>query len=274
MGGAEGWCRACRPKRRPEPSRARSADSIRWPWSIGCRGQQQLVFQTGADRRLYPNETGYERMTRKIAKRSSEVTKARILEAATQGFSEKGYDGARVDEIASAANINKTTMYHYFGSKENLFTAVLENVYKTIRERQSDLELRSMDPVTGMRKLVEFTARIWAEIPQFNRLLDSENLHEAKHVRNSPRIREMYDPLMDTMGELLERGQKSGQFRHDVDLIDLYISISALSAHYFSRRHTLEAIFQQSLMDNDRLQQRIDHCADMICGYLAHKPEE
>jgi TetR/AcrR family transcriptional regulator len=224
--------------------------------------------------RVAVHKKSFERMTKQTVKRDSKKTKARILEAATQGFSEKGYDGARVDEIALAANVNKTTMYHYFGSKENLFTAVLENVYKTIRQRQSDMELRGMDPVMGMRKLVEFTACIWAEIPQFNRLLDSENLHEAKHVRNSPRIREMYDPLMATIDELLDRGQKSGQFRHDVDLIDLYISISALSAHYFSRRHTLEAIFQQSLIDKDRLQQRIDHCADVICGYLAHKPDQ
>lgn len=212
-------------------------------------------------------------MKQPTIKRNAEKTKARILESATREFAEKGYDGARVDEIALAAKVNKTTMYHYFGSKDNLFTAVLENVYKTIRARQSDVELRGMDPVEGMRKLVEFTARIWAEVPQFNRLLDSENLHEARHVRASASIRQMYDPLMDTMRELVERGQKNGQFRDDVDLIDLYISISALSAHYLTRRHTLEAIFQQNLIEEKRLQQRIDHCADVICGYLARRPD-
>lgn len=212
-------------------------------------------------------------MKQPTIKRNAEKTKARILESATREFAEKGYDGARVDEIALAAKVNKTTMYHYFGSKDNLFTAVLENVYKTIRARQSDVELRGMDPVEGMRKLVEFTARIWAEVPQFNRLLDSENLHEARHVRASASIRQMYDPLMDTMRELVERGQKNGQFRDDVDLIDLYISISALSAHYLTRRHTLEAIFQQNLIEEKRLKQRIDHCADVICGYLARHPD-
>jgi|SRR6056297_825038 len=205
------------------------------------------------------------------SRRRSEKTKACIIKAATDEFAEKGYDGARVDEIAVAANVNKTTMYHHFGSKDNLFTAVLENVYRTIRDRQSDLELRGMDPVTGMRKLVEFTAQIWAEVPQYNRLLDSENLHEAKHVRSSTRIREMYDPLLETMRELVERGQKTGQFREDVDLIDLYISISALSAHYLTRRHTLEAIFGQSLIEEKRLQQRVDHCVDVICGYLSYR---
>lgn len=214
------------------------------------------------DRKTAPNEP-----------RSAEKTKARILVAATDEFAEKGYDGARVDEIALAANVNKTTMYHYYSNKDNLFTAVLENAYRTIRERQSDLELRGMDPVMGLRKLVEFTARIWAEEPHFNRLLDSENLHEARHVKSSTRIREMYDPLLETMRELVERGQKSGQFRHDVDLIDLYISISALSAHYLARRHTLEAIFQQSLIEEKRLQQRVDHCVDVICAYLAYRPD-
>lgn len=202
------------------------------------------------------------------AKRGLATSKERILEAATNEFAAKGYDGARVDEIAKASEFNKNALYHYFGSKENLFVAVLEHAYATIRTRQSDLEIRGMDPEEGMRHLIEFTARTWIEMPEFNRLLASENLHGARHVRQSKRIPEMYDPLLETLRELLKRGAEAGKFRDDVDAIDLYISISALSAYYISHRHTFEAIFKKKMFTKARLRQRIDHASDVILCFL------
>jgi TetR/AcrR family transcriptional regulator len=201
-------------------------------------------------------------------KRDSEQTKARIIEAATKEFARKGYDGARVDEIAEEALVNKTTIYHYFDNKETLFILVLEHAYEQIRSRQNDIEIRGMDPEAGLRKLVESTARIWAEVPEFNQLLSSENLHQARHIRKSNRIKEMYNPLLETLRDLIERGVKSGQFRADVDIVDLYISITALSAHYISRQHTFEVIFDQDLMAPARFRQRIEHSAEMICRYV------
>jgi TetR/AcrR family transcriptional regulator len=205
-------------------------------------------------------------------KRDSEQTKARIIDAATREFARKGYDGARVDAIAEEALVNKTTIYHYFENKEALFILVLEHAYAQIRSRQNDIEIRGMDPEAGLRKLVESTARIWAEVPEFNQLLSSENLHEARHVRKSPRIREMYNPLLETLRDLMRRGVASGQFRDDVDIVDLYISLTALSAHYISRRHTFEVIFDQDLMEPARFRQRIEHSAEMICRHVRAGP--
>ncbi|NYZ13704.1 TetR family transcriptional regulator [Azospirillum sp. RWY-5-1] len=201
-------------------------------------------------------------------KRDAAATRERILVAATQEFADKGYDGARVDEIIRVSQVNKNSLYHYFGSKEQLFTAVLERVYENIRARQSDLSIRSMSPEEGMRTLVEFTARIWEEVPEYNRLLASENLHEARHVRQSERIVPMYNPLLATICELLKRGEEAGVFRGGIDPVDLYISITALSAHYISHRHTFEAIFKTELMTPARLEQRRRHAADMILRYL------
>ena len=200
--------------------------------------------------------------------RDSRQTKERIIEAATKEFALKGYDGARVDEIAEEALVNKTTIYHYFDNKETLFILVLEHAYEQIRSRQNDIEIRGMDPEAGLRKLVESTARIWAEVPEFNQLLSSENLHQARHIRKSKRIKDMYNPLLETLRDLIGRGVQSGKFRPDVDVVDLYISISALSAHYISRQHTFEVIFDQDLMAPARFQQRITHSADMICRFV------
>lgn len=199
---------------------------------------------------------------------SSRHTREMILKGALVEFSEKGFDGARIDEIALRAGVNKNLLYHHYGSKDGLFAALLERTYATIRARQKDLQLRDLDPAEGMRRLVVFTGRIWAQYPEFLRLLQSENLNGGRHVRASASIRQMYNPLLVTINDLLARGQKAGLFRKDVDPIDLYISISALTAHYISNAHTFEAIFGQRLMNSPRLKQRLEHAADMVFSYL------
>jgi TetR/AcrR family transcriptional regulator len=203
---------------------------------------------------------------------SSRKTRDVILKGALTEFAAKGFDGARIDEIALRARVNKNLLYHHFGNKDGLFTALLEQTYDTIRTRQKDLQLRGMDPADGMRKLVLFTGRIWIQFPQFLRLLQSENLNGGRHVRASDEIQKMYNPLLETINDLLERGTRSGLFRKGIDPIDLYISISALTAHYISNAHTFEAIFRRQLMTPQRLRQRLQHAADMVLRYLLVKP--
>lgn len=203
---------------------------------------------------------------------SSRKTRGMILDGALVEFAGKGFDGARIDEIALRAGVNKNLLYHHFGSKDGLFTALLERTYDTIRKRQKDLQLRGMDPADGMRKLVLFTGRIWIQFPQFLRLLQSENLNAGRHVRESREIQRMYNPLLDTINDLLQRGTRTGLFRKGIDPIDLYISISALTAHYISNSHTFEAIFGRRLMTPQRLAQRLQHAADMVLRYLLVKP--
>jgi TetR/AcrR family transcriptional regulator len=207
----------------------------------------------------------------RISRESSRKTREMILDGALAEFSEKGFDGARIDEIALRAGVNKNLLYHHYGSKDGLFTALLERTYETIRGRQNDLQLRGMDPVEGMRKLVIFTGRIWVQFPEFLRLLQSENLNAGRHVRASTKIQQMYNPLLETLNELIERGTRSGAFRKNVDPIDLYISVSALTAHYISNHHTFEALFGQRLMTPQRIKQRLEHAADVVERYLIGK---
>jgi TetR/AcrR family transcriptional regulator len=211
------------------------------------------------------------RRTRPVSRESSRRTREMILDGALAEFAEKGFDGARIEEIALRAGVNKNLLYHHYGSKDGLFIALLERTYATIRKRQNDLQLRGMDPVEAMRKLVVFTGRIWVQFPEFLRLLQSENLNGGRHVRASRSIQEMYNPLRDTIAELLARGTREGLFRKGVDPIDLYISISGLTAHYISNHHTFEALFGQRLMTPQRIRQRLEHAADMVERYLVAK---
>ncbi len=191
-----------------------------------------------------------------------------IIDAALLEFSSKGYDGGRVDEIALKAGINKNVLYHHFGSKDGLFVAVLKHTYLNIRAKQEDLQLRTVDPETGMRRLVVFTGRIWMQYPDFQRLLMSENLIGGKHAEALAEVSQMYNPLMDTIQDLLARGRDMGVFRDDIGITDLYISITSLTAHYVNNQYTFEAIFKERLMSPARIKQRLDHAADMIVRYL------
>jgi len=210
------------------------------------------------------------------ARRSTEgslKTREAIMEAAIEEFGSKGFDGARMDEIALRAGVQKNVLYHHFGQKDQLFTAVLERMYEVIRSRQQDLRIRNLDPVEGMRRLVVFTGKIWIQYPHFHRLIYSANLHGGRHVRASKYITNVYHPLLATITDLLERGCKAGLFREGIDPIDLYVSISGLTAHYFSKYHSLEAIFQRRMMTPQRLQQRLRHASEMILRFVMVDPK-
>jgi TetR/AcrR family transcriptional regulator len=201
-------------------------------------------------------------------------TREMIMEAATEEFGSKGFDGARVDVIAMRAGVQKNLIYHHFGQKDQLFTTVLERMYEVIRARQQDLRIRNLDPVEGMRRLVVFTGKIWIQYPHFQRLIYSANLHGGRHVRASDYITNVYHPLVETISDLLKRGREAGLFREEIDPIDLYVSISALTAHYFSKYHSLEAIFQERMMTPQRLQQRLKHASEVILRFVMVDPRQ
>lgn len=195
-------------------------------------------------------------------------TRERILEAALSEFSDKGYSGARIDEIARRAAANKRMIYHYFGNKEDLFRAVLERTYDDIRTKEAELHLDDLDPVTGMRRLIAFSFGYYTENPHFIRLLNTENLHKAAHLKRSPRIRKKHSLLVAMIGDLLERGRRDGVFRGDVDPMQLYISIAGIGYFYFSNIHTLSTIFGADLDSAAARQVRLAHITDVILGYL------
>src|SRR5438874_13753632 len=95
--------------------------------------------------------------TKQPVARDAEQTRRRILAAARVEFARKGLGGARVDEIAARSKSNKRMIYHYFGSKEKLFTAVLEMAYSDIRMAERKLKLDELAPERAIRTLVEFT---------------------------------------------------------------------------------------------------------------------
>lgn len=205
---------------------------------------------------------------RPTGSRDPSRTRAAILAAATREFTAKGLDGARVDTIAKRSGSNKRMIYHYFGGKEGLYLAVLEQTYTGIRKAEIGLELADRDPVDGIRELVHFTWNYFLDHPEFLSLLGTENLHRARYLKQSARIRDLHSPLVDMISRLLDRGVKEGRFRSDVDPIQLYITIASLGFFYLSNRHTLSTIFGRDLNSPENIAARGRHIEEVVIAYL------
>jgi AcrR family transcriptional regulator len=197
-----------------------------------------------------------------------ERTMADILEVATREFAEKGLAGARIDAIAAAMRTSKRMIYYYFGSKEALYLAVLEEAYRRIRAIESEAHLDDLAPEDALRKLVGHTVAYQWNHPEFVRLVQSENIQRAQYLSQSKVIRKLNAEAIDGLRRVLERGQKAGVFRAAIDAVDLHMSISALSVFNVANRHTFSLIFQRDLASAKALVERRDSIIEMIVRFV------
>jgi TetR/AcrR family transcriptional regulator len=200
--------------------------------------------------------------------RDSAATAASILAAATREFATHGFGGGRVDRIAERAGVNKRMIYHHYGHKRGLYLAVLEQAYDKERSAEQKLELEALEPREAMQRLIEYTFDSFMKDRSFIKLLNDENLHKAAHLKRSKRIAEMHSPLIEIMRGILERGAEAGVFRRDVDPMQTWVSIAAVSYFYFSNIYTLSTIFRRDFDAPPERDARRRHCVDVILSYL------
>jgi len=201
-------------------------------------------------------------------RRNPTATRQKLLAAARREFAASGLAGARVDEIAARAGVNKQLVYHYFGDKDALYLAVLEWVYEEIRAQERKLNLEGLPPERAIRKLIESSFDHLAAHPDFIVLLNDENRGGARHVRGSRRLEAMHSPLVSMVDTILKQGVRAGTFRRGVNPVHLYISIAGLSYFYFSNTRTLSAIFGTDLGSPAARRARRKHVVDLVLGAL------
>jgi AcrR family transcriptional regulator len=204
--------------------------------------------------------------------RDAERTKADILKAAREEFCEQGFNGARVDSIAARARANKRLLYHYYGNKEALYSAVLLDAYQEIRRGERELSLSRHSPLEAMDQLVRFTFRHFLANPWFPRLLAVENLQNARFLKQLKDIPALHSPLVAELRDILARGHKAGVFRTDVDPMQLYVSIAGLGYFYVSNMKTLSVIFDRDLSEFALIQEREAVAVQMVLDYLRAGP--
>jgi AcrR family transcriptional regulator len=188
-----------------------------------------------------------------VREMAARATREAILRAATKVFAKHGFDGGRVEQISRAAKSYDRMIYYYFGSKEGLFVAVIEEQYRRFNEAEGDLALAGVDPVADLTAVIRFMWGYYLRNPEFITLLNTENLHRGRHVAKSPRTRDYSSPAVAVLGRLLERGIAAGVFRADLAARDLYLTIAGMAYFYLSNRYTLSAFLGEPLDSADAL---------------------
>ncbi|AXB42247.1 TetR/AcrR family transcriptional regulator [Amycolatopsis albispora] len=200
--------------------------------------------------------------------RDKERTRADILEMATREFADKGYTGARVDEIAARTSTTKRMIYYYFGGKEQLYVAVLERAYAAIRGLEQQLDVEHLEPEEAIRQLAELTFDHHEAHPDFIRLVSIENIHRAEHIARSEVLSGLANPALDVLTRILDRGRAAGRFRADADPLDIHMVISSYCVFRLANRHTFAAIFGRDLLDPERREQQRRMLGDLVINYL------
>ncbi len=200
--------------------------------------------------------------------RDKDRTRADILDVATREFADKGYTGARVDEIAERTSTTKRMIYYYFGGKEQLYIAVLEQAYLAIRALEAELDVEHLEPEDAIRRLAELTFDHHEAHPDFIRLVSIENIHRAEHIARSEVLAGLANPALDGLTQILERGRAAGRFRDDVDPLDVHMVISSFCVFRLANRHTFAAIFGRDMLDPARREHYRRMLGDMLIDYL------
>jgi AcrR family transcriptional regulator len=205
-------------------------------------------------------------------RRDAVRTRKEILDVATREFADRGFAGARVDEIAARTRTTKRMIYYYFGGKEQLYIAVLERAYATAREAERAVDVDHLSPREAIRRLAELTFDHHESHPDFIRLVSIENIHRAEHMAKSERLANVNSTAIERIERILERGRAEGTFRRDVDPVDLHAMISAFCVFRVANRHTFGTLFGRDLTEpasRERLRRML---GDMVVDYLTAAP--
>jgi AcrR family transcriptional regulator len=209
------------------------------------------------------------RNTRRRRTNDPAGTRRNIVEEATREFARKGYGGARVDAIAARTRTSKRMIYYYFGSKEGLYIAVLEEVYGSIRRTEATLDLDHQPPREALARLVGFTFDYYNDHPEFVRLVMNENIMDAVHMKRSRAIPRLNVTVIDAVRRIVARGRKEGLFRRGVDPIELHMTISALGIFNVANRATFSTIFGRDMASSRARAERRQQVVDMVLDHVA-----
>ncbi len=200
--------------------------------------------------------------------KAPEANRARIIQAALDEFAARGFKGASMDAIAARTQTTRALINYYFGSKEKVYLAVLEHVYSEIREAEGRLDLDHLPPLEAIRRIVEFTFDYYLDHEGFVRLVVAENQARGRHLKKSKAMRTLNRPVIETLGRVIERGQRDGSFGRDVDPVEIHKAIAALGMFNVTNQYTFGAIFQRDMGRRGDVARRRRMVGDMILAYL------
>jgi AcrR family transcriptional regulator len=198
-----------------------------------------------------------------------ELNRASLLAAASLEFASRGFQGARLEVIAREANITRAMVYYYFGGREGLYLAALEEAYRHIRTSERAIDLQGLGPVDAMRKLTHFRIDYYVENPLMVALLAIENQHKAEYLKNSKEISARAGISLEPLEATLQQGQACGVFRQGIDVVELHQVMVSLGMFNVSNQYTFGAVFSRTLCSPEQLVRTREMACEVVLGFLA-----
>ncbi len=200
--------------------------------------------------------------------KAPQANRARMVEAAIDEFAARGFKGASMDAIAARTHTTRALINYYFGSKEKLYIAALEQVYAEIREAEAKLDLDHLEPRAAVRRIIEVTYDYSLSHQYFVRIVVAENQARGRHLQKSRAMRTLNRPIIERLAGVIARGQAQRLFRAEVDPVEVHKSIAALGMFNVTNQYTFGSIFQREMGAKGDVAARRAMVAELILAYL------
>jgi AcrR family transcriptional regulator len=218
---------------------------------------------------LEPAPAMTEPVPRRTRAEAREAAINAILDIATEEFVEKGLAGARIDEIAGKAT--KRKIYYYFGSKDELYRAVLQRAYRRVRASENTVDVTSGSAADALRRLIEHDVRYHSQNPDLVRLVMNENIYRAEHLKQIEGMPAGNRPIIDLLSKIIARGEAEGVFRTGIDPIDLHMNMTALAFYNISNQFTFSHNFGVDMTSPAAIDRRAAQVGDILLAWV--RPE-
>jgi TetR/AcrR family transcriptional regulator len=202
---------------------------------------------------------------------SADEVRQTLLRIATREFAAHGFTGVHLETLAAQAGITRAMIYYYFEGREGLYAAVLKEAYRAIWQAEQAINTDDLPPDEALRKLVRFRVDYYIDHPDFVALLAIENQHEARYFKALRAAMTTSTESLARTAAVLAKGQASGLFRADLDVLDLYQLIVSLCFFNVSNRHTFGTIFKRKWSDAAKVYAFV---ADAVLRFALVRPDE
>ena len=189
-------------------------------------------------------------------------TRERAIAVARTLFAERGYRGASLRDIARRIGIKAPSLLHHFSSKQQLYVAVLNQIFDSLEDAANALAWGRDDPRDRMRQAVGNTIEYMASHPDLVRILWKEMADDTGVGRNV--IKRRLPPLFSIATNFIFRGQREGVFRPEVDPVHFVLSLNSLTVGYFTTAAMARRLWGMDLLEPATIERRKREVIDMI----------
>ncbi len=202
--------------------------------------------------------------------KNAELKKQRILDVALEEFAEKGLYGARINDLAEKAGVNKRLIYEHFNNKEELYSSVLTIVYERLAKFEDAAVSQNRSCEETIQNIIATYFNFFYENPCFIKLVMWENLNDAAYIGKSQAI-SLKKNALDFAKDILIKGKNEGVFKETIDVDEVVMSINMLTFSYYSNTHTLAHILHRDFDTREAMEKRCAHVTAMIMDHILKK---